>query len=221
MQRQTTSAVKQKSQVGAVAAWVLSVAETTNEPLIRRLAYQVLRNSSGSLAIFAAIRCASSRSASWFFGLQNFSAELFLERAGRLQIGKAPSKVNLVFYDNSPSVPHLNFSRAVKVHHPAAHLDVQFIFRDGKLDDVGIFALVFARLPAEWLAHHNGPLCLLADQLRQFSNIRRDPLGLIAPGSSDVGDHSKSDLEVVLSFSHRRRDLLANHCNGQSRADGK
>jgi hypothetical protein len=36
MQPQTTSAViakKQKSQVGAVAAWVFSVAETTNEPL--------------------------------------------------------------------------------------------------------------------------------------------------------------------------------------------
>src|SRR5262249_24525186 len=66
-------------------------------------------------------------------------------------------KVDLVFYDNSPSVPHLNFSGVVKVHYPAAQLDVQFVFRDGKLDDVGIFALVFDRLPAEWLAHHNGP----------------------------------------------------------------
>src|SRR5262245_18446732 len=106
--------------------------------------------------MFTAIRRASSRSASWFF-LQNFSAELFLERAGGLRIGKTPPKVDLVFYDNSPSVPHLNFSGVVKVHYPAAHLDVQFVFRDGKLDDVGIFALVFDRLRAEWVAHHNAP----------------------------------------------------------------
>jgi len=133
-------------------------------------------SSPGSLAMLAAIRRASSRSASWLFGLQNFSAELFLERAGRLRIGKTPSKVDLVFYDNSPSVLHLNFSEAVKVHHPAAHLDVQFIFRGGKLDDVGIFALVFDRLPAEWLAHHNGPCVYLRinpGSLAIFAAIRR------------------------------------------------
>ena len=35
---------------------MFSVAETTNGATIRRPAYQVLRKSSGSLAIFAAIR---------------------------------------------------------------------------------------------------------------------------------------------------------------------
>jgi hypothetical protein len=76
-------------------------------------------SSSGNLAKFTAILRASSR-ASALSGnaLQNFSAELFHERAGRGQIGKAPPKIDLAFYNNPPSVPGLNFSRPVKVHYP-------------------------------------------------------------------------------------------------------
>jgi hypothetical protein len=59
--------------------------------------------------------------------------------------------------------------------------------------------------------------CTISGSLAIFAAIRRAS----SRGSSDVGDHSKSDLEVVLSFSHRGGDLLANHCNGQFRADGK
>jgi hypothetical protein len=64
------------------------------------------------------------------FGLQNFSVELFHERAGRLQIRKTPPKIDLAFSNNSPSIPCLNFSRPVKVHHPPPHFDIQFIVRD-------------------------------------------------------------------------------------------
>jgi hypothetical protein len=77
--------------------------------------------------------------------LQNFTAELFPERLGRRQIGKTPSKKDLAFSNNSPSMPRRNFSRCVKVHHSAAQFDFQFIASDNKLDDVGIFPLVCGR----------------------------------------------------------------------------
>jgi hypothetical protein len=66
--------------------------------------------------------------------LQNFSVELFHERAGRLQNRKTPPIIDLAFSNNSPSIP-LNFPRSVKAHHPAVHSDVQFIINDEKLDD--------------------------------------------------------------------------------------
>jgi hypothetical protein len=42
----------------------------------------------------------------------------------------------------------------VKVHHPAAQLDIQWITSDNKLDDVRIFLLVFDCFPAKWVARH-------------------------------------------------------------------
>jgi hypothetical protein len=35
----------------------------------------------------------------------------------------------------------------VKVHHPAAKFDIQFVASDDKLDDVGILTLVCGRFP--------------------------------------------------------------------------
>jgi hypothetical protein len=87
-------------------------------------------------------------------GLQNFTVELFHKRTGRGQIGKTPSKIDFVSSNNSPSLPRLNFSRTVKIHHLAAQFDTQFISRDEKLDDIGIFPLVCDRLPA--MARHRG-----------------------------------------------------------------
>jgi hypothetical protein len=57
-------------------------------------------------------------------GLRSFSAELFHERVGRGQTGKTPPKIDFVFSNNSPSMPRLNFSRPVKVHHPTAQFDI-------------------------------------------------------------------------------------------------
>jgi hypothetical protein len=79
------------------------------------------------------------------FGTWNFSAEPVHERPGRGQIGKTPSKKDLAFSDNSPSMPRGNFLRPVKVHHSAAQFDVQLIASDDKLDDVGIFRLICGR----------------------------------------------------------------------------
>jgi hypothetical protein len=83
--------------------------------------------------------------------VKNFPAELFFEHAGHVQIRKTPPKIDLAFSDNSPSIPRLNFSRPVKVHHPAAHFDTQFTINNEKLDDVGIFTLVCDRLPVKSL----------------------------------------------------------------------
>jgi hypothetical protein len=91
------------------------------------------------------------------FGLQNLSVELFHERAGCLQIRKTPPKIDLAFSNNSPSIPCLNFSRPVKVHHPATHFDIQFIVGDDKFDDVGIPLLVCDCFSAKWLAHYLTP----------------------------------------------------------------
>jgi hypothetical protein len=101
--------------------------------------------------------------------LQNFSVELFHERAGRLQIRKTPPKMDLAFSNDSPSIPCLNFSRPVKVHHLAPHFDIRFIINDEKLDNVGILLLVCDRLPAKWLAHHITP-----------ANDQDGPIGLLA-----------------------------------------
>jgi hypothetical protein len=90
-------------------------------------------------------------------GLQNFSVELFHERAGRLQIRETPPKIDSAFSNDSPSIPYLNFSRPVKVHHPPVHFDIQFIVGDKKLDDVGIPLLVCDCFSAKWLAHHLTP----------------------------------------------------------------
>jgi hypothetical protein len=85
--------------------------------------------------------------------LQNFSVELFPKRAGGGQIGKTPPIIDVAPSNDSPSMSRLNFSRPMKVQHPAAQFDIQHIIIDGKLDDVGIFPLVCDRLPATLLAH--------------------------------------------------------------------
>jgi hypothetical protein len=82
--------------------------------------------------------------------LRNCSAELFHERLGRNQLGKTPPKIDLIFSNNSSSMPRLNFSRPVKVHHPAAKFDIQFIAIDDKLDNVRILILVCDRFPVSW-----------------------------------------------------------------------
>ena len=89
-------------------------------------------------------------------------------------------------------MPRLNFSRAVKIHHPAAHFDVQFIRSDGKLDDIRVFTLVCDCLPAKWLAHYNRParqsvyLRMNTGSLAIFAAIRR--------ASSLVGSLARSTL---------------------------
>jgi hypothetical protein len=64
---------------------------------------------------------------------------------GRLQIRKTPPEIDLARSNNPPSIPRLNFSRPVKVHHTAAYFDIQFIVSDDKLNDMGIFPLVCGR----------------------------------------------------------------------------
>jgi hypothetical protein len=73
-----------------------------------------------SLRFFAPRRA----SGFWMVDLQDFSAELFLERAGLVRIGKTPSKIDLALSDNSPPVPHLNLSTRVKGCNPAAQIDI-------------------------------------------------------------------------------------------------
>ena len=80
----------------------------------------------------------------------------------------------------------------MKVHHAAAEFDIQFISRDEKLDDVGIFTLVCDCLPAKWLAHYNRParqsvyLRMNTGSLAIFAAIRR--------ASSLVGSLARSTL---------------------------
>src|SRR5262249_20153268 len=91
--------------------------------------------------------------------LQKLSTELFHERAGRRQIGKTPSKIDLTFTNNPTSMTRLNFARPMKAHYAAAEFDIQFIIGDWDLDDVRIFGLVCGRLPDRWLewSAHNDP----------------------------------------------------------------
>jgi hypothetical protein len=110
--------------------------------------------------------------------LRKFSAELFHKSVGCDQIGKTPPKINFTFYDDSPSVPRLNFYRAMKVDNPAAQFDVQFIVRNGKLGDVGMLPLVCDGLPAWWLTRHNAPPVkdkYLWMNTGLFAIIRRNP----------------------------------------------
>ena len=65
-------------------------------------------------------------------------------------------------------MPCLNFSRPVKVHHPATHFDIQFIVGDDKFDDVGIPLLVCDCFSAKWLAHH----CPMTKTTRQSVYLR-------------------------------------------------
>jgi hypothetical protein len=141
-----------------------------------------LHISSGSLAIFAAIRRVLGSSPKW---LRNLTTELFNKRASRVRIRKTPSKKEFTFSNKSPSMPRLNFSRPVKVQHPAAHFDIQYIIVEDKLDDVGIFPLVCDCLPVKSLGHitpagnRDNAIRLLADKHRQLGDIRRDPPPLI------------------------------------------
>src|SRR6516165_1470163 len=83
------------------------------------------------------------------------SAELFDKRASRLQIGKAPTIVGFAFSSRNctASVSRLNVPRLVKIYDPTAQTDIQPVARNGKLNDVGVFALVCASLPARNLTH--------------------------------------------------------------------
>jgi hypothetical protein len=44
---------------------------------------------------------------------------MFSQGASRRQIGKAASKIGLVFSNDPPSMSRLNFSGRVEAHHPA------------------------------------------------------------------------------------------------------
>ena len=59
----------------------------------------------------------------------------------------------------------------------------------------------------------------LPQQFRQLRDIRCDPSRLVTRAAPMSVITRKAIF--VLSFSHRGGDLLANHCNGQFRADGK
>jgi hypothetical protein len=93
-------------------------------------------------------------------GLQNFSVELFLKRAGGGQIGKTPPIMDVAPSDNSTSMSRLNFAT-----YSGGSMRQQYIIIDDKLDDVGIFPLVCDRPPAGWLAHHirSGGIYCVAD----------------------------------------------------------
>jgi hypothetical protein len=90
------------------------------------------------LAVLTAIRRALSR-------VSKPSAKLFDERVSRHQIGKAPAIIDLVLPKSSASMSRLNVSRLMKLNDPAAQFDIQSVDIDGKLDDVGIFALIGQR----------------------------------------------------------------------------
>ena len=94
----------------------------------------------GSLAIFAAIRRASS-------GVQR-SIKLFDEGACRRQIGKPTTIIEFTFLFNCLSMTGFNVSRVVKVHNAEAQCDIQPIGGNEKFNDVGEFALVRRRLIA-------------------------------------------------------------------------
>jgi hypothetical protein len=83
------------------------------------------RTSSGSFAIFAAIRRASSRLERLSLG--DRSAKLLDERSGCLQIGKAPAIMRFTcssYRTCTASVSRLNVPRVVKSHNPAAQSNV-------------------------------------------------------------------------------------------------
>ena len=94
----------------------------------------------GSLAIFAAIRRASSRGSVIRFVER--SAKLFDEFVSNQQIGKAPSIIKLPFLQNCTSVSRLNMSCFVKLNDPAAQRDIQPAHTGGKLGDVGELCFV-------------------------------------------------------------------------------
>src|SRR5215472_4319553 len=84
-----------------------------------------LRNNSGSLAIFAAIRRASSRVNQLTRGPialqpsldeQTLAAKLFDEGVSRGRIGKAPAIMGFAAPQNSASMSQLNVSRFVELH---------------------------------------------------------------------------------------------------------
>jgi len=78
---------------------------------------QSFRTSSGSLPIYSP-RSAAPQLCS---GPAKFSAKLFSEIVGGRLIGKTPAKVDHAFSHNSlPTMPCPNFSRPVKLQHPAA-----------------------------------------------------------------------------------------------------
>jgi len=73
-------------------------------------------NNSGSLAIFAAIRRASSVLPNWS---RNFTAKLFDESVGHRRVRKTPAIIRLALLQNYMAVSRLDVSRIVKLHDPA------------------------------------------------------------------------------------------------------
>jgi hypothetical protein len=78
--------------------------------------------------------------------LRNFSAELFHERVGRGQIGKAPAIKGSAFPQNNSPVVRLDMSRFVKIDDSTTQSNVQPFLTDSKLDDVRVFPFVRDRL---------------------------------------------------------------------------
>jgi hypothetical protein len=58
--------------------------------------------------------------------MRRVSSKPFDERASSRQIGKAPAKIDFVFFRNSPSLPRPNLLQRVKDYNPAAQFGIQF-----------------------------------------------------------------------------------------------
>jgi len=64
-------------------------------------------------------------------------AKLFNEFASRPQIGKTPSRIDLVLPNNLSPMSRLNVSGFMKLDNSTAQFDLQSVGRNSKLDDIG------------------------------------------------------------------------------------
>ena len=110
-----------------------------------------LRNNSGSLAIFAAIRRASSRVNQLTRGPialqpsldeQTLAAKLFDEGVSRGRIGKAPAIMGFAAPQNSASMSQLNVSRFVELHDLAAQGNAQSSIHGRDFNEIRVCSLV-------------------------------------------------------------------------------
>jgi hypothetical protein len=83
-------------------------------------------------------------------------------------MGKTPPIIDVAPSNDSPSMSRLNFSRPMKVQHPAAQFDIQSIIIDDKLDDVGIFLSFATALPLGRWRTISGPAGSIAWPIAPF-----------------------------------------------------
>ena len=118
------------------------------------------------------------------------SAKLLDERSGCLQIGKAPSKIDLGFYSNVPPVPHLNVSRFMGQFRDIRGTPPRLVAREERIARLLIWVQTYR-------VEYRGIRYTIRARLeREQWSVAIHPAGVEMKGRVVIGSREQAELEA-------------------------